>query len=298
MAAWRSIQDTVDWIEDHLGEELTVEDLAKIAQLSPYYFQRLFRRLVGKPVMEYVKLRRLARVTNRLIFNHDTILDSSLYYGFANHETFSRAFKEAYGLTPTEFRKVLKPVRHFSKPILTEEGRNVIDYEVKIADLEKMRFLVLPHTITFGDDRDTYGASVRIWEERLRDGSLERLQTICESDTVYGLFCDTYDGITQNASYDLGCLYAGDAPPNYRLITLRPAKYAVVACQIGAALPRTEAVFRSDDIFWQEWLPRTNYRCVIVRDWRQGSALIERYEPMDINAGAFTVTRWYPIAAG
>ena len=61
MYAWESIQIAVDYIEAHCGEEIRIEDLASACHLSKFYFQRLFQRLTGKSVMEYIRLRRLAR---------------------------------------------------------------------------------------------------------------------------------------------------------------------------------------------------------------------------------------------
>ena len=55
MYAWEQIQQTVDYIDKHLGEELAIDNLAEMASLSPFYYQRLFKRLVKKPVGEYIK---------------------------------------------------------------------------------------------------------------------------------------------------------------------------------------------------------------------------------------------------
>lgn len=60
MHAWEAIQKTLDHIEEHVHEEIQIEALAEIASLSLFYYQRLFARLVKKPVREYIKLRRLA----------------------------------------------------------------------------------------------------------------------------------------------------------------------------------------------------------------------------------------------
>ncbi len=57
MNAWEAIQTSVDYIEIHLQEDIHAERLADIVSLSPFYFQRLFKRLVNKPLQEYIKLR-------------------------------------------------------------------------------------------------------------------------------------------------------------------------------------------------------------------------------------------------
>lgn len=119
MHAWESIQSTLKWIEDNLSERSEIETLAEIAHLSPFYYQRLFSRLVGKPVMEYVRLRRLAKAADQLAKFPGKIVDAAFDVGFENHETFSRAFKEAYKLTPEEYRKAPRPLSHFLMPELS-----------------------------------------------------------------------------------------------------------------------------------------------------------------------------------
>jgi AraC-like DNA-binding protein len=54
------IQASIDYIEEHLKEELTAEGLASIAGFSVYHYSRVFHAYVGKPVMEYIRCRRLA----------------------------------------------------------------------------------------------------------------------------------------------------------------------------------------------------------------------------------------------
>lgn len=119
MKAWDSIQNTLNWIEDNLSEKIEINTLADIAYLSPFYYQRLFNRLVGKPVMEYVKLRRLAIAADHLATKQNRILDIAISNGFESHETFTRAFKAAYHLTPEEYRTNPRPLSHFIKPDLS-----------------------------------------------------------------------------------------------------------------------------------------------------------------------------------
>lgn len=118
MHAWESIQKTIDYLEAHIVEEHSIENLPEIAALSPFYYQRLFSRLVKKPVREYIKNRRLARAGEELSNKERRILDIALDYGFGSHETFTRAFKEAYNMTPEQYRRNPVMLNQFDKPDL------------------------------------------------------------------------------------------------------------------------------------------------------------------------------------
>ena len=128
MHAWETIEHSLDYIDEHLGEEVKIEELAGMAALSPFYFQRLFKRLVHKPVQEYVKLRRLAKAVEALRDPSRRILDVALDYGFSSHANFTRAFKDAYTITPEEYRKALPMLNTFDRPevaanyVLISEG--------------------------------------------------------------------------------------------------------------------------------------------------------------------------------
>lgn len=118
MHAWEAIQTTLEIIESRIDEEIPIEELADIAGLSLFYYQRLFKRLVKKPVREYVKLRRLARACETLKNTNSRIIDIAYMYGFSSYEVFARAFKIAYNLTPTEYRCGDIGLRNFDKPNL------------------------------------------------------------------------------------------------------------------------------------------------------------------------------------
>lgn len=119
MHAWKQIQQTIEYIDEHLDEEINIDRLAKLASLSQFYYQRLFRRLVKKPVAEYVKLRRMAKATEALTQKDQRILDVALDLGFSSHEHFTRTFKDTFGMTPEEYRKNPMPLNCMTKPELS-----------------------------------------------------------------------------------------------------------------------------------------------------------------------------------
>ena len=77
--------------------------------------------MTGRTVMEYVKLRRLAYAADCLAHSEYKILNIALKTGFKNHETFTRSFKEVYGVTPTVFREQKLPATLFKAPDLSTQ---------------------------------------------------------------------------------------------------------------------------------------------------------------------------------
>lgn len=128
MHAWEAVQKSVDYIEEHLQGNIRAEALAEMVGLSPFYFQRLFKRLVNKTLQEYVKLRRLAKAIEALNTDNQRILDVALDYGFASHANFTRAFKETFAITPEEYKKNHPFLNTFVKPavsmgyVIVDEG--------------------------------------------------------------------------------------------------------------------------------------------------------------------------------
>lgn len=92
-------------IQTNLDQDLSLETLADGANLSPFHFHRLFQEVIGETVKQYTQRLRLERAAYELKLRQETILDVALSNGYQNHETFSRAFKRHFGMTPKSYRR-------------------------------------------------------------------------------------------------------------------------------------------------------------------------------------------------
>ena len=110
----------LDVVEENLTGPLTLEMLAGKLNYSPFYCTRQFHKYAGISLRNYIRLR---KVSSAVIDLRDTglrIIDIAVKYGFSSQEAFTRSFKNAYGMTPNEYRKMPKPL-----PLMVK--RNVFD---------------------------------------------------------------------------------------------------------------------------------------------------------------------------
>lgn len=91
-------------VQGNLDRELSLKILARQFGYSPFHFHRLFASAVGETPKQHVQRLRLERAAYKLAVTSDAILPIALAVGFKNHETFSRAFKRAFGYTPKDYR--------------------------------------------------------------------------------------------------------------------------------------------------------------------------------------------------
>ena len=95
------ISKAISYIEDNITEELTIEDIADQAMISPFYFQKGFAMLCGFTVGEYIKKRRLTLAGSELVSTDWKIIDIALRYGYDSPDSFTKAFTRFHGATPT-----------------------------------------------------------------------------------------------------------------------------------------------------------------------------------------------------
>jgi AraC family transcriptional regulator len=99
------IQRGLDFVEQHLDDDLPLAAVGRAAGLSQWHFQRMFRSLTGGTLKAYIRGRRLARAAERLRTENLRVLDVALLAGFESQEAFARVFKLTFGVTPTDFRR-------------------------------------------------------------------------------------------------------------------------------------------------------------------------------------------------
>jgi AraC family transcriptional regulator len=100
------IEDVMKYIREHIGEPLDRETLADVAGFSVPHFHRVFTAHVGESAISYVRRLRLARAARKLRMGAVDITEVALATGYDTHAAFSKAFKQQFGLSPSEFRQL------------------------------------------------------------------------------------------------------------------------------------------------------------------------------------------------
>ena len=115
MSEWyKTVQTIVEEVDKCIkngdDEALTLSALSKKLGFSEYYLSRKFKEISGMHFRDYLRYRSLAFALKDVRDTRKGLLDIALDHGFSSHEAFSRAFKEAYGVTPSEYRSKPVPV--------------------------------------------------------------------------------------------------------------------------------------------------------------------------------------------
>ena len=99
------VNRVVDHIGAHLGEELTLAALARVAAFSPFHFHRVFRVVTGETLFGFIQRLRLERSASVLLAVPDrSVLEVALDHGFSSAATFARAFRVHFGMSATAWR--------------------------------------------------------------------------------------------------------------------------------------------------------------------------------------------------
>ena len=141
--------NSIDFIEQHLYQKISVHEVAAASHYSTYHFSRIFKTLVGDTPKEYIRKRRLTVAAKRLLSEDISILALALDCQFDSQEAFTRAFKDLFNITPAQYRKQNDPFRllykdqfsphmlHFLKNDLSMQPEIITRPPVKLVGIAK-----------------------------------------------------------------------------------------------------------------------------------------------------------------
>lgn len=138
---------SVEFIEQHLTDMLTVHDVAQVTGLSSWHFQRIFHAYVGETIGAYLRKRRLACALEELRSTKRKVIDIALDYQFGSSEAFSRAFKNEFNLSPQNYRSSKIKLFTYNKAALSPEQIKYLAQDITL--LPKIR--EVDHILVIGN---------------------------------------------------------------------------------------------------------------------------------------------------
>ena len=240
--------EVFDYIDRHLGEELTVERLSRVANFSKYHFHRQFSAIAGTSVYKYVQLMRLRRASYQLTFcTKARIIDIALEACFENPESFSRAFKNTFGQTPTQFRKnpAWKP---WNERYTAQKRKGSQSMKVNIIDFEETKIAVLEHR----GAPELVNDSARRFIHWRKESGLSPVKT----SKTFGIAYDDPEATPpENFRFDIGGSVAAPVPENPQGVVNKviPGGRCAVVRHFGSH----DRIGESAIYLYREWLPKS-----------------------------------------
>lgn len=179
-----AINNVVKYIEDNLEEKLELKSLAKIANISPYHFHRIFLKETGEKLNDYIIKRRLTEASIDLLETKDLVIDISLKYGFNSPDSFSRSFKKLYEVSPREYRKNSILNIDLVKTRVKHEGNKESKYKI----LQKMELLLTGYEIKPNDLENTSNDINSLFQKVYND--LQDKMLIPKENCMYMVYND------------------------------------------------------------------------------------------------------------
>lgn len=147
------IQNAINYIEDHIIEEIDYEAVAKQSFSSGFHFQRVFSILCGMTLGEYIRNRRLSLAGAELAASNAKVIDIAAKYGYESPESFCKAFQKFHGIAPSQARSNGAMLKSFSRLSIriSLEGGTTMNYRIQ----EKRKMLLTGYKKRFtGDPND------------------------------------------------------------------------------------------------------------------------------------------------
>ena len=261
-----AIQKAINYMEDHLLENLTCENVARQVHTSAYELHRAFSFLTSMTITSYIRKRRLSLAGRELMETDVSITELAFKYGYETPESFTKSFTRFHGVAPSHARETSARLVLFN-PLaiqLTVKGGKSMEY--RIVQTKPQKFIALVRSFSNEIINDDSNHDIPdFWDEcnsqKLLD-PLYRLRPDGKRD-LYGLCTPTREG-SDTFDYGIGVLLDRDTLPfdpdelrkaGFCFWDVKPGTYAVFDCmgEDGQCISDTWSMF------YREFLPQMGY---------------------------------------
>ncbi|MBB4360855.1 AraC family transcriptional regulator [Bradyrhizobium sp. CIR18] len=266
------------YIESHLAEPMTLDEIAAIAGVSRFHIVRAFAAATGLPVMRYVRARRLTEAARLLANGAPNILSVALEADYGSHEAFTRAFRDQFGTTPEAVRAAMcVNDLKLQEPILMDS--TMLDH------LAPPRFETARALLVAGPGEriscDNGAVIPGLWH-RFHQEVADIPSRV--GQVAYGVCCNGDD--SGNFDYIAGVEVAefSDLPRRFARIRISEQRYAVFTHTEHVA-----SIRRTVNTIWNRWLPASGLTAADAPSFERYD---EAFDPATGN-GSFEI--WLPV---
>lgn len=272
----KGLNEAINYIEDHLFEALTCQEIASHVHISNFHFQRCFSLLTGMTVGEYIRNRRLSLAGQELAASDEKVIDIALKYGYETPESFTKAFTRFHGVTPGQAKMKGTELKSFNRLIvkISVEGGTIMDYKI----VNKDAFRVLALTKLFKTE-SSLSDLPKFWTEYYVHGYDKIVHAtlgVCEPEKPD---CEEF-------KYGIGCEYQDELaiPDGFEILMIPANTWAVFRC-VGPMPDAMQAVLKR---IYSEWLPQAEYGRLLDYDF-------EVYTEGDKQGKDYVSEIWMPV---
>ncbi|KUO74974.1 MAG: hypothetical protein APF77_13590 [Clostridia bacterium BRH_c25] len=249
-----------DYIENHLADELHIENLAGIASFSEFHFQRIYRQIAGESLYSYIKRLRLEKAVFLIRSNKRlSLLDIALSVGFSNQASFAKALKDKYKVSAStikkldnlEMDKLINEISINGKVCEKKTYYN-IPMELTIRIIDSTRVLYIRHTGAYKGNSDLF---VKLFT-KLYNFAFKK--NLVKPETKWFTVYHDFGNLTMEEKLRLSvCMSITDEVEDsgeFGSMDLAGGKYAV-----GRFLLKSDEYQGAWDYMLSKWLPESGY---------------------------------------
>jgi AraC family transcriptional regulator len=281
-----SIQKAINYIEEHLQETITMEQIANEVNASVFHFQRTFSILTDMSIADYIRRRRLTLAAQELINTDVKVIDLAFKYGYDSPEAFTKAFRKQHNVTPSEARKQQGPLQSYNRLVIQVSLKGAEPMKYNIVEKEKFQVVGVKRTYNCQKGENLQGIPL-FWDEVNRQGMDEQLFALNDGKIkgVLGV-CVPDENYKENnlMDYWIGTDHVGDVPENLLAMEVPASKWVVF--EVHGPMP--DAMQNAWKQIFSEWFPSNPYEPA-------GTAELEVYTDEDPSSENLYSEIWIPI---
>ena len=278
-----NINKTLEYIENHIYEDISMVEIAKAVNISPFYLQKGFSLIVGFGVKEYIRNRRLFLSALELSIGKVKVIDIAYKYFYETPESFTKAFTRFHGVSPSAFTRDPTKIRVFLPMHVELEIKGGYTMNAKIE--QQNEFSVIGFRKSFNIET-SYNDIPLFWDEIMQTEFSPELKGIIKKFKIGEL------GLCHGCGCDFDYFICGfydnsldTIPKELEVLSVRSNSWAKFEC-VG---PIPVALQSINTKIFKEWLPsNANYEMADELD-------IEWYDSGDTSADDYHSEIWIPV---